>query len=470
MLDQCRPRLPRRRPWFLFFSYLPVLKDDLEFSRHIILANLYLSNIILILAWYLCGQIVFIVFAAIFALHVSYLMLSLGEWGVGVQILTMLVLYLWLKYLTDMIENEKLSKMMECDKIQENLNLSQKTLEEKEHLQTALDRKLDRLKYMREFSDHLKGAMTLESTGSIITKEVRGLIPEADQVLLYVWDDSTRELGLVAADYRKQEYLSKDKKGNEYDEWVIKRSLPLLIEDTRTDFRFMTESTELSPLRSLCLVPLLSKSSVCGVLHLSAVDPGVFETDDLRLLDIVADLSAAVIRNITLYEKTKELSIIDSLTECHLLRYVQERVGEEIQRSIRNSSPFTVVMADIDYFKQFNDTHGHTAGDAALKTVADIIKSKVGSGDIVGRYGGEEFIVVLPQKDIQAAHLIAEAMRQAVQKHEFKLRREVNQITISLGLAQFPEDGTAREELILKADQRLYEAKRQGRNRVCGSI
>lgn len=454
----------------LFFSYLPVLEADLDFSRQIMMANLYLSNIILILAWFLCGRIIFIVFAVTFALQVGYLMLSLREFGVGVQLLTIALLYLWLKYITNRIESEKLKQMMHREKIQENLNLMQKALEEREHLENALKRKLERLQYMRQFSDHLKETQDLTASAQIITEEVRGLIPEADQVLLYVYDDSSRELSLVASTVKSESYRTKAMKGNDYDEWVIKRSQPLLIEDARTDFRFMSEEASEDQFRSLCVVPLLSKSAICGVLHLGAVEPGVFQTDDLRLLDIAADLSAAVIRNILLYEKTKELSIIDSLTECYLLRYVQERVGEEIQRSIRHSTPFSVVMADIDHFKRYNDQFGHTAGDQALKTVADLIKGEVSSGDIVGRYGGEEFIVVLPQKDLEDAKKIAESIRRAVEAQSFEVRREAHRMTISLGIAEFPKDGTAREEIILKADQRLYEAKRQGRNRICGNI
>ena len=192
----------------------------------------------------------------------------------------------------------------------------------------------------------------------------------------------------------------------------------------------------------------------------------MFHTDDLRLMDIVADLSAVVIRNILLYQKTRELSIMDSLTECYLLRYVQERVTEEIHRSVRLSAPFSVVMADIDFFKKYNDEFGHTAGDFVLRSVADLLKSNAGPTDIVGRYSGEEFILILPQKTAAEAARLAEAIRAAVEARPFKLRRETRTITMSFGVAQYPVDGVTRDELIQKADQRLSRAKRPGRNRV----
>jgi len=450
----------------LFFSYLPILRIDLDFSRQLVMADLYFSNIILILAWFLCGRAVFTVFAVFFMILVSYLMLSLGEWGIGVQHLTIMFLSLWLKRITDRIENEKIDRMMRRDKLQEKLNLSMKTLEGKEHLLSALRRKLDRLHYMRQFSDHLKSSEGLEDAGRIVTEEVAGLFPESDEVLLYVCDEHTQELGLVARVSGREVESQPERTGNLYDQWVIKRYQPLLIEDTRSDFRFMGQADVASVYRSLCLVPLISKSAVCGVLRLCASRPGVFHTDDLRLLNIAADLSAVVVRNILLYEKTKELSIMDSLTECFLLRYVRERLKEEVQRSLRNDIRFSIIMADIDYFKKYNDELGHTAGDAVLMTVAGIIRDAVGPSDIVGRYGGEEFIVLMPQKDLEEAVRTAEAIRQTVAAHEFELRREVRRITVSLGVAQFPGDGRDPEVLIGAADSRLYEAKRKGRDRV----
>lgn len=454
----------------LFFSYLPVLEIDLDFSRQIVLADLYLSNIILILTWFLCGQIVFIVFASFFSLLVLYLMLNIGDFGIGVQILTILLLYIWLKHITGKIEDEKLDEVMQRDRMQEEVNLSQKQIDEKELLLSALNQKRDRLKYLREISDHLKGASELESAGHVVTKEVSELIPEADQVLLYIREEDSEELGMIAISCVSEEHHSKEKKGNEYDQWVVKRSQPLLVEDAQTDFRFMSDAKQTFPYRSICAVPLLSKNKVRGVLRLGSKEPNVFQTDDMRLLDIVADLAAVTLHNISLFEKTRDLAIIDSLTECYLLRHVQERLIEEIQRSIRNKASFCVLMADIDHFKSYNDNYGHTAGDHVLRKVSDIIKKTVGSSNIVGRYGGEEFIVVLPQKDLEQGVAMAERIRHLIENLQIDLKDQKCNLTISVGVAQFPNDGTSKEELIAEADNRLYKAKKTGRNRVCGSI
>lgn len=450
----------------LLLSYLPVLQSDLDFSRQIVLANLYFSNLILILTWFLCGQILFAAFALTFAVIAVYLMLDLGDWGVGIQILILGALYLWLRHISERLSQERLQKMVERDKIQERLNMAHLKLDEKDQLIGALVRKRDRLIYMREFSDHLKGLGSVEEVGRVITREVSDLLPEADQVLLFVYDETQRELALVSQVNRDIKWETRERRGSEYDDWVIKRSQPLLIEDTRTDFRFMTETHDKSPFRSLCLVPLLSKSSLCGVLRIGAAAPERFQTDDMRLMDIVADLSAVVMRNIVLYEKTKELSIMDSLTGCYLRRYVQDRMAEEIHRCLRSRAPFSLLMIDIDHFKKWNDEHGHTVGDLVLRHVARMIRECASASDIVGRYGGEEFIVLMPQKEMREALAVAEGIREALRKPLTEPKTVRRPLSVSIGIAQFPADGSSKEELLVRADQRLYKAKREGRDRV----
>lgn len=452
----------------LLAAYLPVLASPLEFPRQILQADLFLSNLILVLTWFFCGRTVFAVFAGFLALLCGYLLLAMEEPGIAVQPIAIGFTYLWLEYLSRQIEHEKLVHQVNREKVQARLNLSQKALEEKGRLMSALERKFERLNELRRFSDRLKALTGLKETAQTILAQVAGLMPHAEQILLYVVDEKLNELGLVAQVAKEPGAGVKEKKGDEYDQWVLRRSQPLLVDDVKSDFRFSAEPG--AGFRSLCLVPLVSERKVFGVLHLRAAEPAAFHTDDLRFLDILADMSAVSLRNVLLYEKTKELSIVDSLTECHLFRYVQERLSEEVQRALRGRTPVAVIMADIDHFKNYNDEFGHTAGDTVLKAVAEVLRSSVGSADIVGRYGGEEFVLVLPQKNFKEAFAIAESIRKKAEQKTHDLRRESRKVTLSLGVAVFPEDGTTKEELIWKADKNLYEAKRKGRNRTCGSI
>jgi diguanylate cyclase (GGDEF)-like protein len=169
--------------------------------------------------------------------------------------------------------------------------------------------------------------------------------------------------------------------------------------------------------------------------------------------------------NETLRERNEELerlSASDSLTGLSNRRVLTQRLSEELLRSQRQKHSFTVVMLDVDHFKKYNDAHGHPAGDEVLKRVANILRTSTRAGDCTARYGGEEFAVLLSGKGADAALQLAERIRERVQEEEFL----AGGITISAGIAEFPDHGHTAEAVISSADEALYQAKREGRNRV----
>ena len=161
----------------------------------------------------------------------------------------------------------------------------------------------------------------------------------------------------------------------------------------------------------------------------------------------------------------ERLSISDSLTGLHNRRYLTQRLSEELVRSYRHKGSFSVLMADVDEFKKYNDAFGHPAGDEVLKKVAAILLSSTRSMDCTSRYGGEEFAVLLTGTAGDAAAEVAERIRARVEAQEFAGRR----ITLSIGIAEFPEHGQTADEVMASADEALYAAKRAGRNRVIRS-
>jgi len=167
-------------------------------------------------------------------------------------------------------------------------------------------------------------------------------------------------------------------------------------------------------------------------------------------------------------EKLRQLAITDGLTGLYNHRYFKEQIIQEIHRASRHNLPVSLVMIDIDYFKHYNDHNGHPAGDVVLKTIAELLRDNIRKIDVAARYGGEEFSLILSETSRSSALVVANKMKNLVEDYPFAFEESQpnGQLTISMGIATYPEDGTTAQELLDKADQRLYRAKQLGRNRV----
>lgn len=188
----------------------------------------------------------------------------------------------------------------------------------------------------------------------------------------------------------------------------------------------------------------------------------------LRIKELHDQLNAKVKELEQAKERLRQLAITDGLTGLYNHRYLKEHLEQELYRATRHRSEVSVIMIDIDHFKKFNDTYGHPAGDVLLSTVARMLKENIRKIDIAARYGGEEFCLVLGVTGKTAAAVVAEKMRRLVELSQFEpLELRANgRVTISLGVATFPDDATAMNDLIAIADKRLYNAKQGGRNQV----
>lgn len=214
------------------------------------------------------------------------------------------------------------------------------------------------------------------------------------------------------------------------------------------------------------VVPMIHKYKLIGLLALGRKYVGRhFVERDYEFLSTIAPLAANAISNAHLYE----LAILDGLTRVFLGRYFQQRFKEELKRARRYKQIFSLVMWDIDHFKEVNDTYGHLTGDTVLREISTIFKSNYRQGvDLIGRYGGEEFVMLLPDTPKAGAKIMSERLRKNVEDFDFA-KGKVH-LTISGGISSFPEDGDKYEELIEQADISLYDAKRAGRNKVCARI
>lgn len=188
----------------------------------------------------------------------------------------------------------------------------------------------------------------------------------------------------------------------------------------------------------------------------------------LRIKELHDQLNAKVKELEQAKERLRQLAITDGLTGLYNHRYLKEHLEQELYRASRHLSEVSAVMIDIDHFKKYNDTYGHPAGDALLSAVARLLKENIRKIDIAARYGGEEFCLVLAETNKAAAVVVAEKMRRLVELSQFQPQesRVNGRVTISLGVATFPDDATSMNDLIAIADRRLYHAKQGGRNQV----
>ena len=224
-------------------------------------------------------------------------------------------------------------------------------------------------------------------------------------------------------------------------------------------FRLFKESA------SRMSIPLISFGHTLGVLTLHSSKVNAFGESELQSLESVADICANSIQNAHYVERVKQLAYLDGLTGIFNRRFFELRIMEEVERARRYGTAMAVVMADIDQFKRLNDEFGHLLGDEVLRQVSSIFHQQLRKTDVVCRYGGEEFALLLTQTSAEQAFVVAEKLRKMVEQWQFP--GVPRAITISAGVAAFPLHGKNRDELVRAADSGLYLAKQAGRNRVC---
>jgi diguanylate cyclase (GGDEF)-like protein len=221
-------------------------------------------------------------------------------------------------------------------------------------------------------------------------------------------------------------------------------------------------------LKSHLTLPLTVEGEILGCISLNSDQPNAFDAQDLQFLSVIGYQMAATLKHFQRFSSIKNIAIFDTLTGLHNRRFFEERLGVETQKSFYGSTPLSLVMVDIDHFKKVNDTFGHAGGDQVLCKISSLLKNSVRKKDTVARYGGEEFILILPEASLESSFVIAERIRRMVENTPFEIGRAQVNITISMGISNFPNhQAKSKEELVKMADQALYDAKRGGRNKVC---
>jgi diguanylate cyclase (GGDEF)-like protein len=252
------------------------------------------------------------------------------------------------------------------------------------------------------------------------------------------------------------------------DCWALRRGRLHLVQDTSASLLCSHLPTPPPP-AYLCL-PLMAQGESLGVLHLSSSEAGAAERwseAKQRMATTVADQLGLAVANLKLRETLRNQSIRDALTGLFNRRYLEETLERELSRARRTNASLGLIMMDLDHFKHFNDTFGHEAGDVLLREVGRLLQETVRGGDVACRYGGEEFVVILPEASAETTRLRAERLRESI-KHLYVTQRgqSIGSVTASIGVGTFPQNGTTGDALVKAADTALYLAKGTGRDRV----
>ena len=224
--------------------------------------------------------------------------------------------------------------------------------------------------------------------------------------------------------------------------------------------------TDGTPTRSYLGVPLIIRDQVIGMMAAQSCQPNFYNLEQIRLLETIATQAAIALENARIFKQMKQLAITNSLTGLYTRRHFTALGQVELERAMRYHHALAVIMVDIDQFKIINDTHGHSVGDQVLQTVAQICRSALRVSDILGRYGGEEFAIVLPETTPEGAQATAERIRFEISASAIVTTRGLVQVTASLGLVILSEEIVSLETLLDHADHAMYEAKQAGRNQV----
>lgn len=245
--------------------------------------------------------------------------------------------------------------------------------------------------------------------------------------------------------------------------WVVERGEPAMIADVAEDARFSVIAEAKTPIVSMLCVPIEARGERAGVVTATSGRPGAFAAGDLELLRFIATTIALDVQNIRLHR----VAVTDVLTGAYNREFLQQRLPVEIEKAVAGEQTLSIAMLDVDHFKEVNDRHGHDVGDEVLAEVASRLRGAIRGGDLLVRYGGEEFLVVLPRAEAGRGWEVAERMRARLVGRPFTVGALELRIAASVGVAQLRAEGAETAgELIRRADAALYTAKANGRNRV----
>ncbi|HWR37230.1 MAG TPA: sensor domain-containing diguanylate cyclase [Clostridia bacterium] len=334
----------------------------------------------------------------------------------------------------------------------------------------ASKRQVQQLGIFHDVAKALTSSLNLDSILQTIMEKMAAYFRPDTWSLLMV-DEERDELYFAIAVGDASDTLKtvRLKMGEGIAGWVAKHDEAVIVPDVYTDPRFAKRIDEMTKWQtsSIICIPLSSKHRVLGVIQLVNVDMKGFGENELLLLQTLADYAAIAIDNARSVEKIQELTITDDCTGLYNARHLYKTLESEVYRSARFGYEFTILFLDLDRFKQVNDTHGHLVGSKLLAEIGYAIKSHLRLIDYAFRYGGDEFVVLLPQTGKESALVVARRLRDVLRNTFFLAEDGLNlNVRASMGVATYPEDAKTAHEIIQQADEMMYAVKNSTRDNI----
>jgi diguanylate cyclase (GGDEF)-like protein len=330
----------------------------------------------------------------------------------------------------------------------------------------------DRLAVLYDIGKAITSTLDIDSLLELIYKQLSKVIPsDAYFVALYQPQEHTLDIQILID--RDKRYPPEVVDANQgLSSWIVEHRKPLLIHDLPKEMHelsakpIMVGEKQLS--RSWLGVPMIIENDLIGLLAVASYQPHIFSKTDQLLLEQIAQQAVLSIQNARNYEEVNRQANLDSLTGVSNHNHFIERLYEESENALATLTPLSLIMLDIDYFKQYNDTYGHIIGDEVLRITVQAMKSHIKKTDTIGRWGGEEFGIILPNATTTQTNMVANRIRRTLSELPlFDVEgKTIPKPTISQGLANIPEHTTDPDELVIIADRALYRAKNKGRDQV----
>ena len=366
----------------------------------------------------------------------------------------------WLKSKDTVFKRNSTGKPVQILGIARDITESKKNRIELTQKIAALEARNQERIQLGKMNHFLQSCLTLDEAIKALPDLLLPLFPDTNGIV-YLLNNSHNIFEQVAA-------WGQPKSKNSFESkecWAIRQGNTHLVHPD-TPGLYCVHSLDRDRESTLCL-PTIAQGDTVGVIYIDAERADTIDNSMRELAETVAHNIALAVSNLKLQEKLVYQSLRDTLTGLFNRRYLKESLIKEVNRAQRNQQFVSILMMDIDHFKCFNDTYGHSAGDLVLKKVGIFLLSQIREYDTACRYGGEELIIVMPDASLENAIIRAETIREKIKQLELQHEGEnLGSITISIGVSCFPDDGTNAEDLIRAADRALYQAKEDGRDCV----